>query len=161
MSFVRGYYTTIVHIMGTRIIMNTHITDIHTVNMNQRMIIIAMISINALFAGKNLLWDFLDAVLGIVGAVLVARWALGLIRQTGKILLEAEMDEPIVSEIKTIIDGLNVKISDLHVWKVGREKFSCIVAINTENKNITPESIKKALSIHEEIVHATIEINYR
>ena len=146
---------------------STH--DHHSHDLNQRAAFLhviadaltSVLAIIALFAGKYLQWDFLDAVLGIVGAVLVARWALGLIRQTGKILLEAEMDEPIVSEIKTIIDGLNVKISDLHVWKVGREKFSCIVAINTENKNITPESIKKALSIHEEIVHATIEINYR
>lgn len=120
----------------------------------------SVLAIIALFAGKYLQWDFLDAVLGIVGAILVARWALGLIRQTGKILLEAEMDEPVVKEIQEMMRELKVELADLHVWQVGREKFSCILAVNTENHAITPESIKHALSIHEEIVHATIEVNY-
>ena len=120
----------------------------------------SVLAIIALFAGKYLQWDFLDAILGIVGAILVSKWALGLIRQTGKILLEAEMDVPVVVEIKEMMQDLDVELADLHVWQVGREKFSCILAIKTENHAITPESIKHALSIHEEIVHASIEVNY-
>ncbi|MBK0064123.1 MULTISPECIES: CDF family Co(II)/Ni(II) efflux transporter DmeF [unclassified Acinetobacter] len=121
----------------------------------------SVLAIIALFAGKYFGWNFLDALLGIVGAVLVAKWSWGLIRQTGKILLDAEMQEPVVEEIKEVIDQLDRKITivDLHVWQVGKGKFSCILSLQTSNHSLTPKDIKQALSIHEEIVHASIEIN--
>lgn len=123
----------------------------------------SVLAIIALIAGKYLGWNFLDAVLGIVGAILVAKWAWGLLKQTGKILLEAEMDEPVVEEIKEVVEELDPTsaLLDLHVWKVGKGKFSCIVSIETDNLSLTPLLLKQALSIHEEIVHASIEINYR
>lgn len=70
------------------------------------------------------------------------------------------MDVPVVVEIKEMMQELDVEMADLNVWQVGREKFSCILAIKTENHAITLQSIKHALSIHEEIVHASIEVNY-
>ena len=59
-------------------------------------------------------WDFLDALLGIVGSILVAKWALGLMKEAGKTLLDAEMDHPVVDEIRQVIDELsaNVNISE-------------------------------------------------
>jgi len=57
----------------------------------------SVLAIIALFAGKYFGWDFLDAILGIVGAVLVAQWSWGLIRETGKTLLDAEMEHPVVN----------------------------------------------------------------
>ncbi|WOE33410.1 MULTISPECIES: CDF family Co(II)/Ni(II) efflux transporter DmeF [unclassified Acinetobacter] len=123
----------------------------------------SVLAIIALVAGKYFGWDFLDAVLGIVGAILVAKWAWGLISQTAKILLEAEMDEPVIEEIKEVIQELDTKtdIVDLHVWQVGRGKFSCILSLETDTLSLTPIMVKKALSIHEEIVHASIEVNHR
>jgi cation diffusion facilitator family transporter len=123
----------------------------------------SVLAIIALVAGKYFGWHFLDAVLGIVGAILVAKWAWGLISQTAKILLEAEMDEPVIQEIKEVIQELDTKtdIVDLHVWQVGRGKFSCILSLETDTLSLTPIMVKKALSIHEEIVHASIEVNHR
>lgn len=121
----------------------------------------SVLAIIALFAGKYFGWNFLDAVLGIIGAILVAKWSWGLIRQTGKILLDAEMQEPVVEEIKQVIEQFDsmIKLMDLHVWQVGKGKFSCILSLQTSNQFLTPQAIKQALSIHEEIVHASIEIN--
>nr|WP_174507066.1 CDF family Co(II)/Ni(II) efflux transporter DmeF [Acinetobacter sp. Marseille-Q1620] len=121
----------------------------------------SVLAIAALIAGKYLGWDFLDPVLGILGAILVAKWSIGLIRQTGKTLLDAEMDHPVVEEIKEVIDGLNMSISmtDLHVWKVGKGKFSCILVLETTDKNLTADMVRHALSIHDEIVHVSVEIN--
>ena len=121
----------------------------------------SVLAIIALFAGKYFGWNFLDAVLGIIGAMLVAKWSWGLIRQTGKILLDAEMQEPVVEEIKQVIEQFDsmIKLMDLHVWQVGKGKFSCILSLQTSNQFLTPQAIKQALSIHEEIVHASIEIN--
>ena len=121
----------------------------------------SVLAIIALFAGKYFGWDFLDAILGIVGAVLVAQWSWGLIRETGKTLLDAEMEQPVVKEIQEVVEELDnqITITDLHVWKVGRSKFSCILSINTVNDSLTAEVVRKALSIHEEIVHISVEIN--
>lgn len=121
----------------------------------------SVLAIIALFAGKYFGWDFLDAILGIVGAVLVAQWSWGLIRETGKTLLDAEMEHPVVKEIQEVVEELDnqITITDLHVWKVGRSKFSCILSLNTVNDSLTAEVVRKALSIHEDIVHISVEIN--
>lgn len=94
------------------------------------------------------------------GAVLVARWAWGLIRDTGRTLLDAEMDHPVVAEIREVIVGLpvQVEITDLHVWKVGRGKFACILALETQD-DLNADQVRDALSIHEEVVHISVEIN--
>ncbi|QNX04190.1 CDF family Co(II)/Ni(II) efflux transporter DmeF [Acinetobacter seifertii] len=121
----------------------------------------SVLAIAALIAGKFFGWNFLDALLGIVGAILVAQWSWGLLRDTGKTLLDAEMSHPVVAEIEEVIEQLSqVKITDLHVWKVGKGKFSCILALETDRADLTPDSVKKALSIHEEIVHASVEIHF-
>lgn len=120
----------------------------------------SVFAIIALIAGKYWGWDFLDAVLGLVGAVLVARWAMGLMQETGKTLLDAEMDHPVAEEIREVIAGLPVKadITDLHVWKVAKAKFSCILALETAEA-LNADMVRQALSIHDEIVHISVEIN--
>ena len=146
-----------------------HSHDDHDHDLNQKAAFLhvvadavtSVLAIIALFAGKYFGWDFLDAVLGIVGAVLVAQWSWGLIRETGKTLLDAEMEHPVVKEIQEVVEELDnqITITDLHVWKVGRSKFSCILSLNTVNDSLTAEVVRKALSIHEEIVHISVEIN--
>ncbi|TCB56204.1 cation transporter [Acinetobacter terrae] len=119
----------------------------------------SVFAIIALFAAKYLDWGFLDAVLGIAGSILVAKWAIGLIKETGKTLLDAEMDHPVVQEIREVIAEFSlVEITDLHVWKVGKGKFSCILALATDS-NLNADQVREALSIHDEIVHVSIEIN--
>lgn len=121
----------------------------------------SVLAIIALFAAKYFSWNFLDALLGIIGALLVAKWSWGLIKETGKTLLDAEMGHPVVQEIKDVIAQLpHVEITDLHVWKVGKGKFSCILGLETSIADLTPDQVKRELSIHEEIVHASVEIHH-
>jgi cation diffusion facilitator family transporter len=120
----------------------------------------SVLAIIALFGGK--LWgaSWLDPVMGLVGAVLVSVWAYGLLRDTGSVLLDAEMNVPVVDEIREVIAASPVKaqICDLHVWRVGKVKFACILSLATDN-DVSPEYFKKQLSIHEELVHISVEIN--
>ena len=120
----------------------------------------SVLAIIALIAGKYMGWDMLDALLGIVGSILVAKWAIGLMQETGKTLLDAEMNHPVVDEIREVIEALklDVVLTDLHVWKVGKGKFSCILALETLEL-LTADQVRQALSIHEEIVHISVEIN--
>ena len=121
----------------------------------------SVFAIVALCAGKYFGWDFLDALLGIVGAILVGKWSFGLIQETGKTLLDAEMDHPVVAEVREVIAALAQKphLTDVHVWKVGKGKFSVIVALETSDKSLTADAVRQALSIHDELVHITVEIN--
>jgi cation diffusion facilitator family transporter len=120
----------------------------------------SVLAIIALFGGK--LWgiSWLDPVMGLVGAVLVSVWAYSLLRDTGRVLLDAEMNVPVVAEIREVIAASPVKaqICDLHVWRVGKGKFACILSLATDN-DASPEYFKQQLSIHEELVHISIEIN--
>lgn len=76
----------------------------------------SVLAIIALFAAKYFSWSFLDALLGIIGALLVAKWSWGLMQETGKTLIDAEMGHPVVQEIKEVIAEFpQVEITDLHV----------------------------------------------
>lgn len=121
----------------------------------------SVLAILALLGGR--LWgaDWLDPVMGIAGAVLVAIWARGLLRDTGRVLLDAEMDAPVVEEVREVIAGAPwpAAIADLHVWRVGRAQYACIVTLLTDSADATPDAVRRLLSVHEELVHVTVEIN--
>lgn len=120
----------------------------------------SVLAIIALIAGK--LWGaaWLDPVMGIVGGVLVSAWAFGLVRDTGRVLLDAHMDDPVVEEIREVIADVDpdARITDLHVWRVGKGKYSVILSLQSNN-GMSPSDFRNALSIHEELVHVTVELN--
>ncbi|HMM85737.1 CDF family Co(II)/Ni(II) efflux transporter DmeF [Azohydromonas sp.] len=119
-------------------------------------------AIAALAGGWLFGWSWLDPVMGIVGAVVVAIWAKGLIVDTSKVLLDREMDHPVVDEIREVIAergaASQTVITDLHVWRVGKASYACALSLVTHDGRLTPGQVREWLSIHEEIVHSTIEI---
>ena len=122
----------------------------------------ALTSILAIVAlGFGLLFgaDFLDPLMGIIGAILVLVWAIGLLKQSGKILLDANMNEPIVSEVVDILRLFrsDIEIKDLHLLKVANDKYTCIISLNSIDP-IDINLIKNELSKHEELVHILVEI---
>jgi cation diffusion facilitator family transporter len=125
----------------------------------------SVLAIAALAGGWLYGWAWLDPVMGIVGAVLVAVWAKNLIVDTGKVLLDREMDAPVVEEIREVIEadmpGGETKLVDLHVWRVGRQSYSCALSVVTRDPSVTAAAIRDRLAVHEEIVHSTIEVNLR
>jgi len=123
----------------------------------------SVLAIVALAGGWMYGWSWLDPVMGIVGAVLVAVWAKNLIIETGKVLLDREMDHPIVQEIRDVVEtgpeAGETKISDLHVWRVGKNAYSCAISIVTHDAALSPKRVREQLALHEEIVHSTIEVH--
>jgi len=119
----------------------------------------SVLAIVALLGGMYFGAAWLDPVMGLVGATLVAVWAWGLIRDSGRVLLDAQMDAPVVDEIREAIEegDVHARISDLHVWQVGRGKYACTAEVVTSGA-IEPDVFHKALAVHEEIVHVTIEV---
>ena len=118
----------------------------------------SVLAILALVGG--MLWraDWLDPLMGIVGAGLVAVWAWGLLRDSGRVLLDAEMDTPLVAEIREVIAELpGTDIRDLHVWRVGQQQYACVLSLLMVNP-LPAQQIRERLAIHGELVHVTIEI---
>jgi len=119
----------------------------------------SVLAIAALIGAKYFNFVWLDPFMGIVGAVLIIRWSYLLLKDTGGILLEREIENPINDEIKHEIesDGDSI-ISDLHVWKVAQNKYACIVSLVTA-KNCSIEDYKKRLAKVHELAHVTIEVH--
>jgi cation diffusion facilitator family transporter len=120
----------------------------------------SVLAIVALFGGRLFGAVWLDPVMGLVGAVLVAVWAKGLLRDSGRVLLDAEMDTPLVDEVRAAIERGTVpaRITDLHLWRVGRAKYACVVSVNT-NADVDGEHFRRALCVHEELAHVTVEVD--
>ncbi|MER2504440.1 MAG: CDF family Co(II)/Ni(II) efflux transporter DmeF, partial [Azonexus sp.] len=91
----------------------------------------SVLAIAALAGGWFYGWSWLDPVMGIVGAILVGVWAKNLMLDTGKVLLDREMDHPVVSEIREVVESgpeiSGTRCTDLHVWRVGKGSYACAV----------------------------------
>lgn len=120
----------------------------------------SLLAIVALAGG--LLWNaaWLDPLMGIVGAVLVSVWACGLIRQSSRVLLNAQMDAPVAAEIRAAIASspLPAELLDLHLWQVGQGKYACLLSLLTTEEG-SADYFKRRLAEHEELVHITVEVN--
>ncbi|MEY2948105.1 MAG: hypothetical protein RL084_1502 [Pseudomonadota bacterium] len=125
----------------------------------------SVLAIVALAGGWLYGWSWLDPVTGLLGAVLVAIWSKDLIVQTGKVLLDREMDHPVVDEIREAVEADQsrgqTRIVDLHVWRVGKKVYSCALTVVTQDAQLTAAEVRNRISVHEEVVHATIEIHHQ
>ncbi len=122
----------------------------------------SVLAILALAGGWWLGWYWLDPAMGLIGAILVAVWARKLLIQTGAVLLDREMDHPVVAEIREVVSQLadgDVDITDLHVWRVGNGAYACALSLLTHNASLTPLQVREALAIHQELMHVTVEIH--
>ncbi|MEA5124122.1 CDF family Co(II)/Ni(II) efflux transporter DmeF [Xanthomonas floridensis] len=119
----------------------------------------SVLAIVALVAGMHWGVTWLDPLMGIVGAVLVTVWAWGLLRSTGRVLLDAEMDAPVVTDIRQVIAEFPhpIAIADLHVWRVGSDRYACVVSL-VSPAQLDADAVRTALQIHEELVHITVEV---
>ncbi|HEY3432441.1 MAG TPA: CDF family Co(II)/Ni(II) efflux transporter DmeF [Rhodocyclaceae bacterium] len=124
----------------------------------------SVLAIVALVSGMVWGWSWLDPLMGVVGAVLVAIWAKGLVKETGRVLLDCEMDHPVVEEVRAAIVNEpgwgSVEIVDLHVWRIGRKHYAGIISLVTHSQTPNPDEVRRLLSVHQELAHLSIEINH-
>lgn len=117
----------------------------------------SVLAIAALLAGRYLGWVWLDPAMGIVGAIVIAKWAYNLMRDSAAVLLDAT-DEPVAAEIRQLLETSDdVRISDLHVWQVGPQARAAIVSVVVA-AGVTAEAIRERLAPVHELSHLTIEL---
>lgn len=119
----------------------------------------SILAILALVTGRAYGWVWMDPMMGIVGSIVIARWSYGLIRDTSKVLLDAEANPPLAEEIRNAIEQSgDDKIADLHLWRVGPGHFAAIVSVVSDRPRPAAE-FKKRLGRWKELAHVTVEVN--
>ena len=118
----------------------------------------SVLAIAALLAGSAYGWLLLDPLMGIVGAIVIARWSWGLIRDAGAILLDVIPEgEELPGEIREALEGGDDRITDLHVWQVGPGHHAAIISLATSAPK-APTAYKDRLSRLQELSHVTVEV---
>lgn len=118
----------------------------------------SVLAIVALLAGKFFGWVWLDAIMGIVGSLVISRWAIGLLRDTGNILLDGRSDEELVEQIQTTLESdADTRLSDLHVWQVGANDAAAIISLVTHYPRPV-EHYRKLIEAIPALKHVTIEV---
>ncbi|AMG01286.1 CDF family Co(II)/Ni(II) efflux transporter DmeF [Vibrio harveyi] len=116
----------------------------------------SLLAIVALIVGKFYGWVWLDAMMGIVGAVVIGKWTLGLMKQTAPVLLDESINKSYRDEITETLTPY-AEIVDLHIWKVSGHHYSAAIALKNHS-NKTLDEFKQLLSKFDKIHHLTLEV---
>ncbi len=111
------------------------------------------LAIIALLGGRYLGWIWLDPLMGIVGAAVIALWSWNLMRDTAAVLLDTS-DPLLEAEVREHLEREDAQITDLHVWRVGPGAHAAIVAVTG---NIDNEAVRRRLEPLHELAHLTVE----
>ncbi|CAE6945111.1 Cation efflux family [Vibrio sp. B1FIG11] len=116
----------------------------------------SLLAIIALIVGKFYGWIWLDAIMGIVGAVVIGKWTLGLMKQTAPVLLDESINKSYRDEITETLAPY-AEIVDLHIWKVSGHHYSAAIALKNHSDK-TLDEFKQLLSKFDKIHHLTLEV---
>jgi cation diffusion facilitator family transporter len=119
----------------------------------------SVLAIAALALGSVYGWLWLDPLMGIAGGVIIAQWSFGLMKSSGRVLLDAmEENEDLPGDIRKLIETGGDRITDLHVWQVGPGHHAAIVALVSPDPQ-PPETYKAKLQTLGELSHVTVEVS--
>ena len=119
----------------------------------------SLLAIVALLSAKYLELMWMDPVVGIIGAILVSSWSLGLLRITSGILLDMQGPERIRDRIRNSIEqDEDSKVTDLHLWSIGPNIYSVIVTI-VAHAPATPVQYKERIPKNLGLVHIAVEVH--
>lgn len=113
----------------------------------------SVLAIGALVAGRFLNWVWLDPLIGIVGAVVIARWSWQLMRDTAAVLLDSAYPA-LVQEMRKHVEQGDAYITDLHVWRVGPDAHAAIVSVIG---TVDADTVRARLAPVHELAHLTVE----
>lgn len=118
----------------------------------------SVLAIVALLLGRSYGWSWADPAMGVVGALVIARWSWGLIRDSGSVLLDAAAEgQDVLQEIREAMQPTGSQVTDLHVWQVGPGHFAAIVSLMAREPR-EPAHYKALLAHIHELSHVTVEV---
>jgi len=102
----------------------------------------------------------MDALAGIVGALVIANWSYGLVKDTGAILLDMNLDQPLINKVRAVVEKNGDKVIDLHVWRLGPGHFGAIIALRSKDQQVVPAVYHGMLKQITGLSHVTIEVHH-
>ncbi len=119
----------------------------------------SLLAIFALLAGKYYGLNWMDPAMGVVGAVLVARWSVGLLRTTAAVLLDKQAPPSVQERVRSALeaDG-DARVADLHIWAIAPGLQSIVASVVTSQPQ-PPEHYKRLLPQDLHLAHQTIEVH--
>ncbi len=121
---------------------------------------VSILAICGLLLGRFFGWTFMDPVMGIVGALVIANWAYALMRDTGSMLLDMNPDKAVTEELRQAIESSGDRLADFHVWRLGPGHLGAILSVLTE-KPREAEFYHSRLKRFRMLSHVTIEVKHQ
>jgi cation diffusion facilitator family transporter len=119
----------------------------------------SLLAIFALLTGKVFGWVWMDPLMGIAGAVIITRWAYGLMRDTARVLLDRDVPRDLIDAITARVEAdADNRVADIHVWRIGPNSLSVILSVVTHRPQPAAH-YKQLMSEFEEIAHVTVEVH--
>lgn len=118
---------------------------------------VSVMVIAGLLLARMFGWLWMDPLAGIVGGLVIASWSYGLIRDTGAILLDMNLDRGITDGVRRTVEQEGDRLTDLHVWRLGPGHLGAIVSVAT-NSGHGPEHYRERLSRFPTLSHVTVEV---
>jgi cation diffusion facilitator family transporter len=103
-------------------------------------------------------WAFMDPIMGVAGALVIASWSCGLVNDTGRVLLDMLPDPQLAARIRRILEAGGDRVADLHLWRIGPGHCGAIVSLVTDDPQ-APQVYRTKLSSFPGLSHITVEVN--
>jgi len=117
----------------------------------------SVLAIAALVTAMYSRWVWADPAVGIVGAIVIASWAIGLIRDSGAVLLDVSVDKKLETVIRDRLETRGDRVSDLHLWQVGPGHRAAVISLVSDNP-LPPATYKRRLRGLKGLSHVTVEV---
>jgi len=119
---------------------------------------VSVLVILGLFLARAFAWLWIDPLVGIIGACVIASWSYGLIRDTGSILLDMVPDRQVAEGLRKTIEAGGDQLTDLHLWRLGPGHLGAIVCVRTQHAR-EPDFYRTQLSArYRSLSHLTVEV---
>jgi cation diffusion facilitator family transporter len=120
---------------------------------------VSVLAIIGLLLARAFGWVWMDPLAGVIGALVIANWSWGLMRDTGGILLDMNPDKRMAENVRHVIEDNGDTVLDLHVWRVGPGHMSAVVSVVTSEAQRNPGFYHAALKRFKGLSHVTVEVN--
>ncbi len=118
---------------------------------------VSVLVIVGLLLARTFGWLWMDPLAGLVGAIVIANWSFGLLRDTGSILLDCNPDPRMTEKVRQTIEGDGDRVTDLHLWRLGPGHLGAIVSVST-TKVRDVGYYRERLARFSDLSHLTIEV---
>jgi cation diffusion facilitator family transporter len=119
--------------------------------------VVSVLAITGLVLARVFGWVWMDPLAGIVGAVVIANWSYGLLRDTGGILLDMNPDPAMAERVRGIIESDGDRLVDLHLWRLGPGHLGAVISIVTA-KSRDAAFYRTTLRRFKALSHLTVEV---